>query len=237
MELYSKPPGMTINQYINKIKEEKGYNKLCFSGRLDPMARGEILILIGNECKNINKYLNLKKTYQFEIIFGLQTDSDDPLGLLENIDFNKTNESIINKLKIVLENKIMKFDQNFHNFSSKRINGKPLWYYKKNNIDIELPKHSVEIFSLKYKNEKKYNFDIWKDNIKNQILTIDKTKDFNQENIIKQWNNIKLKQITSLPIEVTVSSGFYVRQFVRDLSNELNYPLLTFDINRKRIIL
>ena len=237
MELYSKPPGMTINQYINKIKEEKGYNKLCFSGRLDPMARGEILILIGDECKNINKYLNLKKTYQFEIIFGLQTDSDDPLGLLENIDFNKTDESIINKLKIVLENKIMKFDQNFHNFSSKRINGKPLWYYKKNNIDIELPKHSVEVFSLKYDNHKKYNFDIWKDNIKNQIQTIDKTKDFNQVNIINQWNNIKLEQIISLPIEITVSSGFYVRQFVRDLSNEINYPLLTFDINRKRIIL
>ena len=55
MQFHIKPAGLTINQYINKIKEETNYKKICFSGRLDPMARGEILILIGDECKNMNK--------------------------------------------------------------------------------------------------------------------------------------------------------------------------------------
>lgn len=235
MQFHIKPAGLTINQYINKIKEETNYKKICFSGRLDPMARGEILILIGDECKNMNKYLNSKKTYEFEIIFGLQTDSDDPLGLLENINYNKTDEDVINKLKNLLKNKIMKFNQNFHYFSSKRINGKPLWYYKKNNIDIELPTHEVEIHSLQYDNIKEYNFEEWKNKIISQIDTIDKTKDFNQDIIIDQWKKLNIEKLISIPVKIHVSSGFYVRQFVRDLSNIINYPLLTYDINRIKI--
>ena len=55
-----------------------------FCGRLDPMARGKILLLINDECKKMPLYLNNNKTYQFEICFGFQTDTDDFLGLIEN---------------------------------------------------------------------------------------------------------------------------------------------------------
>ena len=50
-------------------------------GRLDPLAEGVLLILIGDECKNKEKYLGLDKEYEVAIIFGISTDTGDALGL------------------------------------------------------------------------------------------------------------------------------------------------------------
>ena len=239
MIIINKPPGYTINQIIKKYKKDNNIKKLCYCGRLDPMAQGKLLLLIDNECKQMPLYLKKNKTYMFEIIFGLQTDTDDPLGIIEKMDNSNQKEKLrfinsqLKKIGGVLNryNKLC-FVQKFHNYSSKTINGKPLWYYKKNNINIKQPEHQVEIFNITKFNIKKYNFNNWKNNIIKQINSIDKSKDFNQENIIKQWESINLNIIYSLPIEISVSSGFYIRQFVRDISNKINYPLLTFDINR-----
>ena len=239
MTFYIKPPGITINQHMDLIKTETGCKKLCFCGRLEPMSRGKLLVFMDEECKKMSYNLDSKKNYYFEIILNLQTDSDDPLGIIENASLqNIDTQDIIVNLKKELENYKFKrkpFLQKYHNFSSKRIDGKPLWYYKKNNIPIKNPSHFVEIYSLKIGDTIKYDYNTWRNNIISQIKTIDKNKDFNQTKIIKQWEELNLDELISLPIEIDVSSGFYVRQFVRDISNQIKHPLLTFDINRLEI--
>ena len=130
-----KPPGKTMNQFIEEFRikyNNNKYSKICFAGRLDPMARGKILLLFDDECKKINDYKSLAKTYQFRIILGIQNDTDDPLGVIENInqcDYQnqKYSEYVIKKLHEILKSKInIPFLQKFHNYSSKCINGKPL---------------------------------------------------------------------------------------------------------------
>ena len=231
-----KPPGCTINDHINKIKEEHNITKMCYCGRLDPMARGKLLLLVDDECKKINNYLNSKKQYQFEIIFNIQTDSDDPLGIIEQ--YKNDNVDIFTKkylLELLKVYNTMSFSQNFHQFSSKPVYGKPLWYYKKNNIHVTLPSHPVEIYKLVVGKEKNYKYDDWRNKIISQIDSINKEKDFNQEFIINQWKETEMNNLISIPVQIDVSSGFYVRQFVRDLSDKIKYPLLTFDINRTNI--
>lgn len=241
MKFIYKPSGYTINQFINTYKEDHNIKKLCFCGRLDPMARGEILILENEECKQMPKYLNNSKKYNFEIILSIKTDSDDPLGLIEEIDvidntFNYT--TIYNNILSFINNyKIGLYFQKYHIFSSKRIDGKPLWYYKKNNIPVNIPSKKVDIFNVNIHKIKTYEFIEWKNLIINQINTIDKNKDFNQNNIITQWKNTDMNFLYSIPVDITVSSGFYIRQFVRDISDNINYPLLTFDINRTKILI
>ena len=178
------------------------------------------------------KYLGHNKEYEFEIIFGISTDTDDPMGIIDNIDeYNIINiESYCNKIKEYI--KIGKFEQNFHTYSSKRIKGVPMW--KQPEIDIK-PSHQVEIFSIHYKAIKKYDFNEWKENIINIINKIDKKKNFRQEEIIKNYDNVKKDYIYSLPIKINVSSGFYIRQLVADIKNELNIIILTYDINRINI--
>ena len=45
-----------------------GINKVCYCGRLDPMARGLVLLLVGDECKKMDDYLSTIKEYEFEIL-------------------------------------------------------------------------------------------------------------------------------------------------------------------------
>jgi len=242
---YIKESGHTMIQTMDKFKKENNINeKVCYCGRLDPMARGVVLLLVGDECKKMDQYLSTIKEYEFEILFGLSTDTDDPMGIIENIYNYDEIDTYVEKIKDYLSDRcrIGKFQQNFHNYSSKRINGKPLWEYTKNNssnnssnILIEV-NHEVEIFDVEYKYIKKYNFIEWKNNIIDTINKIDKKNDFRQDIIINNYNLLDINNIIySLPIKIKVSSGFYVRQLVADIKKNFNIVILTYDINRINI--
>ena len=84
IEIY-KEIGLTPLEFINNVKKQYPDTKLCYTARLDPMARGVIPILFGEECKNMHKYTNLNKTYEVIVIIGYKTDTDDVMGLLEHI--------------------------------------------------------------------------------------------------------------------------------------------------------
>lgn len=43
---------------------------MTYAGRLDPMASGKLIILIGEECKNKDEYLKLDKEYEVDILLG-----------------------------------------------------------------------------------------------------------------------------------------------------------------------
>jgi tRNA pseudouridine(55) synthase len=237
-----KSAGYTMNQLIDEYKKtcDPRITKICFAGRLDPMARGNVLLLFNDECKKVEKYNMMKKTYEFKIIIGLQTDSDDPMGIIQNIQSDMNIEEI-NNIALSL-NKMINigaFNQKFHIYSSKCVNGLPMWHYVKNKINLieeEIPQHLVSIYNYEIGLLEQYDYLEWKDSIINQINTIDIKCDFNQKYIINQWNQInKFKQLYAIPIKLNVSTGFYVRQFVRDLSQIIKVPLLTYDINRTKL--
>jgi tRNA pseudouridine(55) synthase len=236
MQYVIKEPGHTMIQTMDKFKKDNNVDKkVCYCGRLDPMARGLVLLLVGDECKNMEKHLGYIKEYEFEIIFGLNSDTDDPMGVLSSVYYKEDEiKEYCDKIKEYI--KIEEFQQNFHNYSSKRIKGKPMWEYTKQKEIIENPSHSVEIFDVEYKPIKKYNFNEWRKTIINTINKIDKKNNFRQELIIDIYKNINMEILYALPIKIKVSSGFYVRQLVADIKNNLKIDVLTYDINRINII-
>ena len=239
MDYVIKEAGITMGQLINDYKYKYNLKKVCYTGRLDPMARGKVLLLKEEVCKLMPEYLSKDKIYQFEIVLGIQTDSDDPLEIIENITFDYNHYDVIKKLLLEINNYIGSVEQKFHKYSSKRINGKPLWYYTKNNIDIpEYPTHNVKLNSLRILEfKKRYNFVNWKNIIIKQINSIDKSCDLRQKEIINQWEKLKIGFNHSILVEANVSSGFYIRQFIRDLSDNINFPLMVYDINRIDILI
>lgn len=229
MIIIEKPSGCTINEFINKYKKENNISKLCFCGRLDPMARGKVLILINEECKLVKYHLTHDKIYQFYICFGIQTDTDDFLGILQNYNNNIYPKNLNTIIKYINKLKNISFHQKFHKYSSKKINGKTL---REQNIDNN-PTHNVKIYNSEIQDSKLFEFDKFLNIfIIPNIKSIDKTKNFRQSNIINQWLQFKREYLYAIKIELSVSTGFYVRQFVRDLSEKFNFPMVTFDINR-----
>jgi len=232
----NKPVGLTSKDFADLIKEKNNLRKICFCGRLDPMARGEMLLLGNDMCKKMDNYLKNDKIYQFEICLGFRTDTDDPLGIIQkHIDqFDK--EIIYNKINYYLENMESSIDQKFHKYSSIRINGKPAWLHSMEKHKFEKPKHLVTIKNFKILTNITRNFNEFKNDIVNSISVIKKKHTFRQNDIIKQWKSINQDYIYSIKLEFQVTSGFYVRQFVRDLSDAIKFPLMVYDINRIKII-
>jgi tRNA U55 pseudouridine synthase TruB len=69
MILIDKKVGETPLELINRIRIEMPELKderLSYAGRLDPMAEGQMLILVGDENDNREKYLGLDKEYEAE---------------------------------------------------------------------------------------------------------------------------------------------------------------------------
>jgi tRNA pseudouridine(55) synthase len=233
-----KQAGYTMNQTIDMYKHLHNIDaKVCYCGRLDPMARGLVYLLIGDDCKMMPFYNSHSKEYTFEILFGMSTDTDDPLGIISNMDFNCYTPSLVDNIKDYIMTLPSTFMQEYHDYSSKKYKGKSLWWYAKNNIEIKKPSHEVTIKSIMYHDIKQYNSYEWVRDTINSISLIDKTNNFRQEETIAQYNKIDYKgPLYCLPITINVTSGFYIRQLVCDIKKHLKVPIMTFDINRKNIM-
>ncbi len=59
---------------------------MAYAGRLDPMASGKLLVLLGEECKVQEKYHGLDKEYEFSLLFGIESDTHDVLGRLKSCE-------------------------------------------------------------------------------------------------------------------------------------------------------
>lgn len=224
-----KEAGETMNQFIKKIKEKHNISKLGFTARLDPMARGIVPFVINNNCKKILEHLGSNKIYQVKIILGLQTDSDDPLGIItKKIDI--TRDNIKEQLYLITEyldliNKTS-FNQKYHHFSTKMLN------HRRQKTKEYIDNHKVSLYDYTILKDGILNYELWKEKIIKQIMLIDNTKNFRQEETIKQWLNQDFKELNYIKINLKVSSGFFIRQLIRDMSDYINIPLMCYDINR-----
>ena len=60
--ILDKPPGLTSKDFVDSIKEKENLKKVCYCGRLDPMARGQMIILGDEQCKLMNTINEKEKT-------------------------------------------------------------------------------------------------------------------------------------------------------------------------------
>ncbi len=239
MPIYiEKPLGKTP---LEVIKEIKGYSKekYSFAGRLDPMARGTLIILKGLECKQQNLYCNLDKVYTFEILFGFKTDTYDIMGLVESYNILNLKDTNFNINKY-----IGKFNQPYPPYSSIIVNKQPLWWWSREGRlnEINIPNREIEIYNFEYLEDIKINSsEKILEIIKRKINRLDKKnhQDFRVPIILNKWENI-LSKLEFTPIikkyRAKVSSGTYIRSLANKIGNDLGIGALAFDIHRTEFI-
>ena len=131
--------GQTPLQLVEETKDKsKITDKVSYLGRLDPMAHGLMVLLVGAETKKQEKYQKLDKVYQFKVLFGIETDTYDILGMIQNnIISNIDKNAVIKYLESIQGESIQKFPP----YSSIKVSGKPLWKWaKEGNISsIKIP--------------------------------------------------------------------------------------------------
>ena len=225
-----KKSGETMDQLVDRVKKEYNISKLAYTARLDPMAKGIVPFVTNNLCSNIKDYLSSAKTYQVKIIMGIQTDSDDPLGLITNTHFiinediiKDTTKSIIDYLNLI-NNKF--FRQKFHHYSTKMMN-----HRRHKNTGI-INDHDVSVYNYEILGEDSFDYGLWSKKIIKYINSIDQKKNFRQDITIEQWEKLKIDIVFYIKLKIKVSSGFFIRQLIRDMSNNIGFPLMCYNINR-----
>ena len=143
--IVNKEAGMTSRDVVNKLNKILGTKKIGHTGTLDPIASGVLVICIGKYTKLVNEIVSLDKEYIATVKLGLLTDTLDITGnVLDKKEYNITEEQI----KEVFNSFIGSYMQEVPKYSAVKINGKKLYEYARENIDINLPKREVSIYEL-----------------------------------------------------------------------------------------
>ena len=213
---------------------------MTYAGRLDPMAEGLLLVLVGDECKNKEKYLGLDKEYEVEIVFGISTDSYDALGLAEA---TKNLGALDNLALPDLAKYVGKFTQPYPPFSSKTISGKQLHELsRESNLPNRMPTKEVEIYSIGYIGDKHFNQkEIGQIKLTDLVTCIQKMinlvhGDFRQKDILERWSQISnLDELPVIKIRVNCSSGTYMRSLAHKIGQDLGVSAFALSIKRTAI--
>lgn len=218
---------------------------LSYSGRLDPMAEGKILILVGDECKQEKEYRKMDKEYDVEILVGVKTDTADILGL-PHVDL------LYRHIEIAAVKKIMRESVGTHewpypHYSSKPVQGKPLhaWAREGRLNEIELPKTTSRIVSIRLNSISSVKTYELERLILQKIQTLQKFNgnkpctDFRQIEIEHAWREQFRR--TSIPNFLIIrctciaGSGTYMRTLAEHIGARLGTTACALSIKRTRI--
>ena len=142
----NKEKNMTSRDVVNEVCKKLNTRHVGHTGTLDPIATGVLVLGVNDGCKIIDLLTSNNKTYEAEVIMGIETDTLDVTGkLLNKVDVNISED----KLRNVINNFPKKYLQEVPKYSAIHVNGKRLYEYARDNIEVELPKREVEIYSLK----------------------------------------------------------------------------------------
>ena len=234
-----KPMGITPLRAIEELKNLRSKyreQKISYAGRLDPMAEGLLLLLIGDENKRRKEYEGLEKVYEAEIILGISTDTYDALGLIQNIHLEPVR---IKDVEDALEKMIGKQDQSYPPFSSKPVNGHPLyWWARENRLsEITLPSKKIVIGEIKIINKENI---VIKDLVQKVVGKISKIQgNFRQDEIKESWLDLEQKHpkksVEMIGVRVRCSSGTYVRGIANTLGETLGVGAFAYSIKRIQV--
>ncbi|HBD65091.1 MAG TPA: tRNA pseudouridine(55) synthase TruB [Clostridiales bacterium] len=141
-----KPTGMTSHDVVSSVRKILNTKKVGHAGTLDPNVAGVMVICVGKGTKISDYLMNGDKEYICELILGKSTDTQDSYGedVLRNDSFSVSREDVVNVLKEFLGEQL----QTPPMYSAVKLNGKKLYEYARQNIQVEKPGKLVEIKEL-----------------------------------------------------------------------------------------
>jgi len=209
---------------LRSARQDLAEETLSYAGRLDPMAEGELLVLVGDENQDREKYLGLNKSYEVEILFGVSTDTGDVLGLIT--DFKKEIKIDREVAEKVTKESVGTFIQPYPKYSSKSI---------AHNFEPVEPKEVTIYNTVVLGWHERSGVELEKE-IASDIGLVG--GGFRQADILTKWKEtIPLSTIDYqlITISVQCSSGTYMRLLAERIGDKLGIPALAYRIKRTKI--
>ncbi len=245
--LVAKPCGMTpleaLRAYVSSSGSSQSVRR-SYAGRLDPMAEGLLLVLEGSQCALQEQMQHHDKSYAWELLLGLSSDSYDILGLGVAAPIGLCSSAHQMDARVLQAQQLLQCCpgprwQSYPPFSSARVRGHPLfWWAQQGRLDeIVVPRVQVIVHACRVAHVR------WiaaADVLRQMIdrIRLVSGDGFRQEQIIQRWKELLTpmaeQQVTFPIISVVsyVSSGTYIRALAHDIGNQVQCGGLAWRICR-----
>lgn len=217
---------------------------LAYAGRLDPMASGQLLILIGDECKVQETYHGLDKAYFFTVLFGVRSDSGDVLGLVEESGQRDISQAVSAKAATAWLGHIT---LPYPIFSARTVKGKPLhtWAVEGRLGEITIPTKSSTVYTLEAISSRCVSR---RELVSEALSKVESIKpvtdprkalgnDFRRSEVRQCWEKIRTTGLetdifTLTTFRCVASSGTYMRTLAEEIAKSAGTVGLAFGIER-----
>lgn len=141
----NKDLGYTSRDVVNIVSKQLNTKKVGHTGTLDPMASGVLVLCVGKALKLCEMLTNHDKEYIAGITLGIETDTYDMEGQVMSTKVVDIPEE---KIREAVNSFKGSYLQKVPKYSAVKVNGKKLYEYARNNIDVKLPSKMVNIYDI-----------------------------------------------------------------------------------------
>ncbi len=239
--LFYKHRGETPKEALERLRAERpefASETLSYAGRLDPMAEGVLLVLVGDdENKRREEFLKLDKEYEFDVLWGVDTDTYDVLGKIVGEEI----PAIYDKKEFaqMLEKYRGIYKQPYPPYSSQPVDGKPLFQWAREGklAQIDIPHREIDIKVLEHVCDRRIITADLQEYILAGIACVE--GDFRQEEIRAGWKEFFARYPSTIftysTFRVRVTSGAYMRGLAHAFGAHLGCGACALRIVRKKV--
>ncbi|MFU1788922.1 tRNA pseudouridine(55) synthase TruB [Mammaliicoccus sciuri] len=143
-----KEVGMTSHDVVFKLRKILKTKKVGHTGTLVPEVSGVLPICVGKATRVSDYVMESGKSYRAEVTIGMSTTTEDQTG--EIVDQKRVDQNLWDKDEIIATLKQLEGDieQIPPMYSAVKVNGKKLYEYARQNIEVERPVRRVHINSI-----------------------------------------------------------------------------------------
>jgi tRNA pseudouridine55 synthase len=155
--LLDKPLGFSSNQALQKIKYLLQAEKAGHTGSLDPLASGLLPLCFGEATKFSHYLLDADKSYRALVQLGATTTTGDAEG---EILVSQTVDVTEAQIKKVLNDFVGDIKQTPPMYSALKHQGKALYEYARDGVDIERAARDVTIYQIDFHGVENHQLDL-----------------------------------------------------------------------------
>lgn len=144
--LLDKPIGDTSNAVLQQVKRLYFAAKAGHTGSLDPLASGMLPICFGEATKYSQYLLDANKTYHVKAKLGVRTTTSDAEG--EVVSTKPVPELSVADLDKAFDAFRGEVTQIPSMYSALKYEGKPLYYYARNGIEVPRKERVIQVYQL-----------------------------------------------------------------------------------------
>lgn len=238
--LINKPVGITSHDVVDGVRRALQTRRVGHAGALDPFADGLLIVLVGKYTQYTEALIAQDKSYFAEVVFGLQTTTQDPEG--DIIDQKPVEISDLPELPILQEQLqkafMPKYEQSVPLFSSVKLKGEKLRVLARSAQEFEyLPDGKMK---LNFANPFKYDGTVATSHIitlprKEVKISALELASLEAETETKIVGQPIAGKFVSLKLSVSCSKGTYIRQLAEDIGQQLELPAFLTNLRRTSI--